>query len=159
MQNTMAENDPSHPTKYLDADRPLYPCTDVEARYKNRCYQRQTGYALKTQGDDFARVFEVCGGVEDDFRPACYQGLGRDAAGHRIQDSVSDAAITNSTGMLCMLGEVDEARSNCVVGAVEHFIRHYHSDEQAKTLCGTFEADLRTLCLETAEDYYESFQT
>ena len=158
MQNTMAENDPNHPSEYLEADRPLYPCTDVETRYKKRCYQRQTGYALKTQGDDFARVFEICATAEEDFRPACYQGLGRDAAGHQIQDSVSDAAMTNSTGMLCRLGEDDEARSNCVVGAVEHFIRHYHGDEQAKELCESFEAGLRALCIRTSEVYYRSFQ-
>jgi hypothetical protein len=66
MQNTMAENDPNHPTKYLEADRSLYPGTEVEARYKNRCYQRQAGYALKTQGNDFARVFELCATAEED---------------------------------------------------------------------------------------------
>jgi hypothetical protein len=32
--------------RYLKADWPLYLCTDVETRHKNRCYQRQTGYAL-----------------------------------------------------------------------------------------------------------------
>jgi hypothetical protein len=58
--------------------------------------------------------------------------------------------------MLCMLGKDDEASSNCAVGAVEHFIRHYHSDVQAMVLCESFDADLRVLCLETAEEYYET---
>jgi hypothetical protein len=66
MQNTMSENDSNHPSEYLEADRPLYPCTDVEARYKNRCYQRQTGYVLKTQGNDFARAFELCAKAEEE---------------------------------------------------------------------------------------------
>jgi hypothetical protein len=111
------------------------------------------------QGDDFASVFERCATTaEDNFRPACYQGLGRDAAGHKIQDSISDAAKTKSTSMLCMLGKDDEASSNCAVGAVDHFIRHYHSDEQAKVLCESYDADLRVLCLKTAEEYYETFQ-
>ncbi len=33
MENLMAQNNPNHPSKYLKADRPLYPCTDVESRY------------------------------------------------------------------------------------------------------------------------------
>jgi hypothetical protein len=60
--------------------------------------------------------------------------------------------------MLCRLGEYDEAQSNCVTGAVEHFIRHYHSDEQAKELCESLGAGLRATYLETAEEYYKSFQ-
>jgi hypothetical protein len=46
----------------------------------------------------------------------------------------------------------DEARSNCVVGAVERFIRCYHGDEQARTLYESFEAELHTLCLRTSEE-------
>lgn len=39
MENLMAEDDPSHPSKYLKPDQRLYPCTDVEERYKTRCYE------------------------------------------------------------------------------------------------------------------------
>ncbi len=48
----MAQNNPSHPSKYLDADRPLYPCTDVDSRYKHVCYNVQNSYALQVQGGD-----------------------------------------------------------------------------------------------------------
>jgi hypothetical protein len=50
------------------------------------------------------------------------------------------------------------SRSTYVVGVVEHFIRHYHGDEQARALCESFDAVLRVLCLEMAEAYYETFQ-
>ncbi len=80
MENVIAENNPGHPSKYLKADQPLYPCNLVGSHYKNECYRRQSSYALKTQGNDFARVFGLCEEVEDDSRPACYQGLGWDAS-------------------------------------------------------------------------------
>jgi len=54
-----------------------------------------------------------------------------------------------------MVGEDNEAHSNCVIGAVRAIINYYNSDEQAKELCESFEADLRTLCLKTVEEYYE----
>lgn len=152
MENIMAQNNPSHPSKYLKAEQPLYPCTDVETKYKIECYKMQTSYALQTQGYDFAKVFDLCSTVEDDFRPTCYQSLGRDASGN----SVSDVAKTKET---CGLGEDYEARSNCIVGAVKDFIAYYHSDTQAKELCESLDADLRALCLQTGEEFYKAFQT
>jgi hypothetical protein len=51
-----------------------------------------------------------------------------------------------------MLGEDDEAHSNCVMGAVRNFIHYYNNDEQAKALCESLDADLRALCLKRSED-------
>jgi hypothetical protein len=151
MENVMAEYNPSHPPKYLKADQPLYPCDVVETKYKTECYKMQTSHTLQTQGYDFARVFNLCATVEDDYRPTCYQSMGRDASwqGGSDVDKVKDT---------CMLGEDYEARSNCVVGAAEDFISYYHSDTQAKALCGSFDSDLRALCLRTAKEYYDFFQ-
>ncbi len=155
MENVMAQDNPSHPSKYLKADQPLYPCTDVEARYKDPCYRAQTWYLLKTQGYDFAKAFDLCATeAEDDYRPTCYEYLGHIAARHNAQTGITDEARTNSTNQLCMLGEDHEARFNCLIGAVGGFIYHYRSDEQAKALCESFEGDLRAVCLQTAEERY-----
>lgn len=152
MENVMASYNPNNTSKYLKADQPLYPCTDVEIKYKTECYKMQTSYALQTQNYDFAKVFDLCGGIEDDYRTTCYQSLGRDASGQ----SVSDVTKTRET---CMLGEDYEARSNCVEGAVMDFISYYSDDTQAKELCESLDADLRTGCLQTAEDFYKVVDT
>ncbi len=159
MENVVARDNPGHPSRYLRADRPLYPCDVVGDRYKNECYQRQTSYALETRGNDFANVFALCAAVQEDFRPACYQGLGWDASVQSIERGVSDATINESARMLCVLGEDHEARSNCVVGAVEYFIRHHYSDAQAKLFCESLDISLRTGCLQEAEEYYRSLQS
>jgi hypothetical protein len=151
MENVVAKDNSDHPSKYLKADQPLYPCTDVEPHYKTQCYRMQTSYALHTQGNDFAKVFDLCAGVEDDYRPACYQSLGRDASGQ----SDHDVAKTKST---CMLGKDYEAQSECVLEAVRNTISYYGSDEQAKELCESLDADFfRAACLQTAEEYYRIF--
>lgn len=152
MENVMAQSNPNNTSKYLKADQPLYPCTDVEDSYKEECYKMQTSYALQVQGGDFGQVFDLCGDVEGEFVPTCYQSLGRDASGR----SVSDVDQTRST---CALGEDYEARSNCVIGAVKDFISYYSDDAQAEELCSTLdEADLRDVCLQTSEEYYEIFE-
>jgi hypothetical protein len=71
----------------------------------------------------------------------------------------SDTAITNSTGALCMLGEENGATSNCVIGAVTAIINYDASDEQAKALCESLKADLRTVCFQEAEEHHKSLQT
>jgi hypothetical protein len=156
-ENVQAKDDPRYPSRYLKADQPLYPCTDVESRYKNSCYRRQPMYALWTQDNDVAKVFELCGEVEDNFRPACYHGLGRSAFFQSIEQQVTDVAQAGSTRMLCMLGEDNEARSNCVAGAVRTFIYYNRGDTRAEAFCSSFDADLRAVCRRAAEEYYEDF--
>ena len=56
-----------------------------------------------------------------------------------------------------MQGRDDEARSNCVIGAVKDFISYYSSDTQAKEFCESLDTDLRETCLETSEEYHETF--
>lgn len=158
MENIMAEGDTDNPSKYLKVDQLLYPCTDLESRYRNPCYLRQTAYALKMQDNDFSKVFDLCATVEGDHRPACYQGLGRNAAVRNIRYSISDMAEINSTSMLCTIGEDYEARSNCIIGAVQSLINTYNSDAWAKALCDSFDgADLRSLCLQETEKHYKTF--
>jgi hypothetical protein len=158
MENMPSDDDWSHPSKYIEADQPLYPCTDVEDRYKNQCYQQQTSYALLTQGNDFVKVFELCAtAAEDDFRLACYQGLGRNAFGESKSNNVTDVAQAENANMLCMLGEDHEARSNCVVGAVRAFIL-FHRDARARAFCESLDAEsLRTVCRKAGEEYYKDF--
>jgi len=158
MENVMTKNNPGRPSKYLKADQPLYPCDVVGNRYKNECYQRQSSYALETQGNAFSKVFRLCAEVEDEFRPACYQGLGWDASVQSIKQGTGDANISQSTRALCMLGEDYEAQSNCVVGAVEYFIRDRYDDALARTLCDTLDANLRAGCLQEAEEYNKSLR-
>ena len=114
-------------------------------------------YALWTQGNDFAKVFDLCARVEDDFRPACYHGLGRSAFLQSTEQQVTDGGQAGSTRMLCMLGEDHEARSNCVAGAVKTFIYYNRGDTRAEAFCRPFDADLRAVCLQAAEEYYEDF--
>ena len=148
MENIAAGSDPDRPRpKYLDPDRPLYPCTDVAFRYRDQCYGMQTSYALDVQGDDFGRVFDLCATVENAFRPTCYQSLGRDASGRSDNDAEKIEAA-------CMLGVDYEARSNCVIGAARTFVSYYSSDAEARALCLSVKPALQGACLAATEEYY-----
>jgi hypothetical protein len=156
MENIMDEDDPSNPSKYLKADEPFYPCTEAEVKseYKHQCYGRHGIYALKKQDNDYAKVFDLCRKVEDDFRPNCYVGLGNNAATQGTKSGATDGAQAEFIRGVCMLGQDTEALSKCFSGAVRQLIFIYDSDVQAKALCEPLmPADARAACLQISEEY------
>ncbi len=161
MENLPDSDNRSHPSKYLKEDEPLYPCTDVEARYKDQCYRMQISHALRTQGNDFAKTFDLCASIEGDPRTTCYRGLGGEAFYQGSVRNVTDPGAAGYADMLCALGEDYEARSNCVEGAVRNFIYSNlydaRSDTRIEAYCWSFATDLRPACLKAAEDYYRDF--
>jgi hypothetical protein len=154
MQNITDENNPSNPSKYLKADQLFYPCTEVNTEYKTECYERHTEYALKKKGNDFAKVFDLCGKVEDSYRSPCYYGLGLNAANQSIENGTTDGAQAKFTRELCMLGQDRVALSYCLTGVVRQLIFFYDSDMQAKALCESLtSAAWRVACLQESEKY------
>jgi hypothetical protein len=159
MENVISKDNPDHPSKYLKADQPLYPCTEVDTKYKDQCYKRQSLYILGTQNSDFAKVFGVCGTVESDFRPSCYQGMGWDIGALSINgESFTHVDKSKLPSQLCMLGKDYEARSNCVAGAAKLFVQFYYDDTQLKEMCDSFSSKLRAACLKSGKEYYETFE-
>ncbi|HWZ65396.1 MAG TPA: hypothetical protein VNX65_01205 [Patescibacteria group bacterium] len=150
MQNVMDELDNDHGKPYLKADDPMYPCTAVAEQYKSQCYLMQTSHALKVAKEDFSTVFSECSAVEPVYRDTCYQSLGRDASGNSASDIVQTKAS-------CMITQNQEARTNCVIGAVKDFISYYHSDKQANGFCEALEPSLTTICQTTKQQYYSIF--
>jgi hypothetical protein len=149
MENLTAFENPSRPFRDLRADAPLYPCTAVESRYKTECYLKQTAYALFVRNDDFGAVFKLCREDADaDFRAACYQGLGGDAAIKTSKYVIGAAAQDLTLSTLCLQGPDQEARSECVVGAVTTIVRDLAGDDtQARTLCAALDdRQLATVC-------------
>lgn len=150
MENVIVDNK-NHFTKYLKPDDPLYPCNTVAEKYKSACYLMQTSYMLKVVGGDFTKVFALCEKADANYKTTCFQSLGRDASGRSVSDIESTKAV-------CDLGTNFEAKSNCIIGAVKDFISYHHSDLEAKNLCHSLDnPDLRSICLNTAENYYQSF--
>lgn len=147
MENEMDEVNPDHHTAFLKADQPMYPCTAVADKYKSQCYLMQTSHALRVANENFTTVFNECGAIEAAYVDNCYQSLGRDASG----DSTSTIGPTVAD---CMLGQNDDAKQNCITGAVKDFISYYHSDTQANSLCEALPSAYQPDCQSTKVSYY-----
>jgi hypothetical protein len=155
MENLTAITHLSRPSIELRPDAPLYPCTAVAVGYKHECYLKQTAYALYVNHNDFGAVFRLCRDVADfDFRAVCEQGLGGDAAIFSSKFVTGELARAATVRQLCLLGADDEARANCVVGAVTTGIRDLSGDDaQARSLCAALQdLELATVCEITREE-------
>ncbi len=150
MENIIVDATGRH-TNYLKPDDPVYPCSAVEEKYKERCYMMQTSYMMKTTGSNFITIFALCRVADPHYRDICYQSLGRDASGSTTSDP-------ERTKNICLLGADANERANCISGAVRDFVSYHHSDMQARGLCTILPAEFQKDCLSTVSAYYVSFK-
>jgi hypothetical protein len=137
MQNVMAENDPRSPSRYIDAKRPLYPCTELAERYRGRCLERQILYALERSRGDFRGVFGLCSRLAGRYRPECFRKLGGAAAELNVSSQPSVPAQARATAQICSLAPDRSAGLNCAEGATGHFVFYYDRTAEAKVFCRT----------------------
>lgn len=145
MEN-VPDGDNPHPSRYLRADEPLYPCTAVEQRYRGQCYQKQTSYALQLVDGDFAAVFALCSAVTDPARPDCFQGIGRNAVEENVRRATDPATI-------CALGADVEARSDCTYGVARYLALYHHDRTVAESFCTAQPSELASACRRGADTY------
>jgi hypothetical protein len=99
----------------------------------------QSSHMLTIFGGDFGSAFAVCDGAESAYRRICFESIGRDASGY-------SGGIAESALSLCMLGESEEERERCIVGAAVDFVQSV-SVEGARGLC-SISGSAQRVCME-----------
>jgi hypothetical protein len=155
MENVMVASRGDGTSAYLDASRPLYPCTDVDTKYKQQCYLMQTSYILQHNGYNFADAFSWCAKADADFVVTCYQSAGRDASGSTSSDITR--TVANCNHALEVDIDHDAAMRNCMLGADRDFVSYYHDDQKALQLCDAFGEPYVAQCKTDVASYYSTF--
>jgi len=153
MQNVMAENDTRHPSRYLDAERPLKLCEDLATRYRRACLERQILYALERYRGDFRSVFGLCAGLGARYRAECDRRVGGAAAELNVSSQPDLVSQSQATAGLCRLAPDAGARKRCAEGAVGHFVYYYDGTDEAAELCRAL-GPLAPGCDQAAETLY-----
>lgn len=143
--------DRDNPTagRALRPDQPLYPCPAVEQRYRVQCLQKQTTYALRVLGGDYAAVFALCAPLAPAERSACDQGVGRNA----VEDTVRAQTEAASVVPLCRRAADAGAQADCFYGVGRYLALFHHDRAPATSLCAVLEPDLRAACDRGAATY------
>lgn len=75
MANSDSFNSNDHPTKYIKADEPLYPCPILKDWQQGQCY---TYGVLGRFQQDLNGSINICYSVPDKFKSECFETIGRD---------------------------------------------------------------------------------
>ena len=170
MENVVGGLSPTigHFTDYL-SDDPHYPCDIVPDKYKNGCYFYQTSHMANIFEWDFSKVAGACGEADPQYQQACFESMGRDVGGLRLNDN--EAAIVD-----CGSVPFGETRTWCLIGAAQNTFWDPTGQDVALDFCSRLDdpmekdacyntiikraplvieaqADLEAFCMKAEEDF------
>lgn len=139
MENITTDDKTGHPSKFIKASDPIYPCDIVETKYKDSCYFLSSSMILRLNGYNFADAFQTCNTkAEEPYKYLCYQSLGRDVSGTYGR---SIAKVNE----LCMLGD-PRFIGDCYFGAVRDFINEKGEFDTALPMCAATPEAYKNTC-------------
>lgn len=126
-------------SRWLDHERPLYPCTAIETRHKRSCFLRATTWALQFNDDDFEETARLCESAGR-WATFCFRGFGRDA--------VVDARYLDVDKSLELCKLAGAYRAECLYGAARTFSdgSAFSGVRQAARFCARAPAADRDAC-------------
>lgn len=173
MENSTSSTDRDHPSKYLKADDPLYPCNIMDRKYLNTCYKLQGFYFFTyLSSGDVQKTIALCEKVPLDYQDSCFDSIGQSLVGN-TQD-------INEMNKACYTIKGEENINACITGVVGNLIERYSGDyirainfcnslaPQHQSKCfsfllnktyqwGTTSDELRQLCSSIKEKQYASW--
>lgn len=119
MENSSSSTNLDHPSKFIRADDPMYPCNILDKRYLNLCYRYQSShFAIITQSN-WQEVSKLCLKVPDEYRLYCFLTIGSNQVGF-TQDLKT---ILNNCNLM-----PSEYQKYCFEGAVDAMAIRYRDD-------------------------------
>ncbi|HEV8601750.1 MAG TPA: hypothetical protein VGQ87_04120 [Patescibacteria group bacterium] len=132
--DAFANND--HPTKYVKADDPLYPCPILEKQQQRQCYT----YGVLTRfQDNLEKSIAICLMIPKEFQDDCFETIGRD----RTMISAQPAEL------MAQCSQIKSAvfRSDCMQGSAYNLvIRFGINSVLAQKLCDIAESGVKSDC-------------
>ncbi|MCI0826274.1 MAG: hypothetical protein J4N73_00670 [Chloroflexi bacterium] len=172
MENVVGGLSPTigHFTDYL-SDDPQFPCDIVPEKYKNACYFYQTSRMVQIFDWDFSKVAEACGEAGERYQQPCFESMGRDVGGLRLDNNID--AIAD-----CGAAPLGNPRIWCLTGAVQNSFWVPDGQDVALDFCSRLdvpgekqscydtiirraplvieaEADLEAFCLKAEESFQD----
>jgi hypothetical protein len=113
-------------SRWLDDEEPLYPCTRIGQRHKRACYLRVSARIIALNGIDWAATASTCARLAASWRPECFRGYGRDAAG-------PTRFAPGKVFHLCRVA--GSGQGDCLYGAARTIADNFQSATPAVSFC------------------------
>ncbi len=144
MENSTSTTNPDHPSKYLKADDPLYPCSILENKYLNTCYILQSMHIVDKTKADWPAVATFCRQIPEAYRKACFDGMGQSLSGFSTDHTViRDVCLSVETEYL----------KECIEGVVGAIGAKYNPPfSKVLDFCSVWSNEEKSMCYEAAFD-------
>lgn len=88
MENSNSSTNKDHPSKYVKANDPFYPCAILEEKYRKMCYELQSFKLIEFIKNDWQKTFTMCSKIDRKYQAVCYKSLGSTQVGFTQDDEV-----------------------------------------------------------------------
>lgn len=139
MENSSSSTNLDHPSKFIKAEDPMYPCNILDEKYLPLCYRYQSShFAIITQSN-WLEVGRLCFQVPKEYQKSCFLTVGSNQVGF-TQDF--DTIISD-----CNLMPSKEAKDFCFQGAVDAFAIRYRDDfKKGVSFCEKINVEFQSSC-------------
>ncbi len=142
MENAFSNTNPVHPSKYVRADDPAYPCTILQERYLSSCYQQQSGYLIGYYQADWEKILDFCSTIPGAYQSRCFNGIGQQLVGSMDMPQVVER---------CVYAQKADTEHQCLWGAIVAVGEAYpQSPERTLVFCTLVPEGFQRECVERA---------
>lgn len=127
-----------HPTDYLRADDPFFPCRGQTKINEGVCAFYAPRYFLRLHPRAYTDALAWCETLDEGPKDACVKGVGDVAVKQNITTPLTVQGICDAA--------VPERRHYCIEGLVSYYIVHYASAGKGRELCPQLEEEHRSAC-------------
>lgn len=139
MENVDSLSSNTHPSRYIKADDPYFPCTILGSRYQGECYTYGLSHRFQS---DTPKSFEVCAGAPAVHLKGCIRLTGL----HVVM------AVENPKKILekCSNARYPDFAKECILGAAASLATRFGFDsELPSSLCQLVSLDQKSECYQT----------
>lgn len=106
MENTSSPTNPNHPTKFIKASDPLYPCNDLPEKYAATCFTNQSNYFLTLTNYNWAETTQLCLTVPSAYRSGCISYVGGNLVFYNQANQIDKVcgSLSESLARDCLVG-------------------------------------------------------
>ena len=138
-------DDASHPTQFLHADDPFYPCNEQSVESRSVCAVYAPRFYLKLHTGEYQNAMRWCENLDADVVQSCEEGLGAVIMKEHLLTPLSADNICDTFTL--------DQKTNCLSGMISYFIVDHASAKQGAGLCPSLQADDRSTCEATVQSH------
>ncbi|MDB4978259.1 MAG: hypothetical protein JWM56_445 [Candidatus Peribacteria bacterium] len=131
----------AHPSEYLKAEDPFYPCADQPELLKPVCYFYAPRFYLRIHTDAFEDALKWCDGAEEKYRDACAKGVGSATMKFTIKDPALVERVCSS--------HTPDMEPYCIDGMSSYYLVNFASLSKTRALCKELQPEHYARCMKT----------